>query len=77
MQDDASEDPLTAAKAGAAGNGDLIWKNKMLRPLQELFTTCLTPAHLQACHSTATAALTGDSPSFTYGQRAVAGLTSS
>lgn len=62
MQDDASEDPLTAAKLGAAGNGDLIWKNKMLRPLQELFTTCLTPAQLQVCSSTATARHTGHSP---------------
>ncbi len=46
-QDEAAEDPLTAAKAGAPANFELYWRNKLHRPLSELFATCLSPTALQ------------------------------
>lgn len=46
-QDEAAEDPLTAAKAGSPANYELYWRNKLHRPLSELFATCLTPTALQ------------------------------
>ena len=46
-QDEAAEDPLTAAKAGAPANFELYWRNKLHRPLSELFATCLSPSALQ------------------------------
>jgi len=45
-QDDASEDPLTAAKAGATGAADL-YKHKMIPAIKEVFATCLPSAELQ------------------------------
>lgn len=47
LQDDAAEDPYQAARAGLSPDYDLYWKNKILRPLSELFATCLTPQQLQ------------------------------
>lgn len=46
-QDEAAEDPLTAAKAGSPANYELYWRNKLHRPLSELFATCLSPTALQ------------------------------
>lgn len=50
MQDDASEDPLTAAKAGATGAAELYWKQKMVPSIKEVFATCLSSNELQARH---------------------------
>ena len=47
LQEDAAEDPLAAARAGAAPDLDLYWRNKLQRPLTEVFSTCLSPAQLQ------------------------------
>ncbi len=46
-QDEAAEDPLTAAKAGCAADYELYWQNKLRKPLTEILTTCLTPTALQ------------------------------
>ena len=43
-QDEAAEDPLTAAKAGCAADYELYWQNKLRKPLTEILTTCLSPA---------------------------------
>ena len=46
-QDDAAEDPVTAMQNKAAPNVSLYWQNKVLPPLQEIFTGLLgaeTPA---------------------------------
>ena len=48
LQDDAAEDPYQAAKSGLSPDYDLYWKNKVLKPLTELFATCLTPQQLQS-----------------------------
>lgn len=48
-QDEAAEDPLTAAKAGCAADYELYWQNKLRKPLTEILTTCLSPAALQVC----------------------------
>lgn len=45
-QDEAAEDPLTAVLAGQQANFELYWKNKLLRPLSEMFAVCLNPAQL-------------------------------
>ena len=45
-QDEAAEDPLTAVLAGQQADFELYWKNKMLRPLSEMFAVCLNPAQL-------------------------------
>ena len=47
-QDEAAEDPLTAVLAGQQADFELYWKNKLLRPLSELFAVCLNPAQLHA-----------------------------
>ncbi|KAF8067421.1 POLD1 [Scenedesmus sp. PABB004] len=47
-QDDAAEDPLTAALAGLSPNYSLYWTNKLQAPLKEIFATVLAPAALQA-----------------------------
>lgn len=47
-QDEAAEEPLTAAKQGLVPDLELYWKNKLLRPLSEIFKTCLSPAEMQA-----------------------------
>ncbi|GIL43516.1 hypothetical protein Vafri_1224 [Volvox africanus] len=47
-QDDAAEDPLTAAQRGAAPALELYWRNKLQPPLKEIFSLCLSPAALQA-----------------------------
>ena len=52
-QDEAAEDPLTAAKAGCAADYELYWQNKLRKPLTEILTTCLSPAALQVCLHTA------------------------
>lgn len=46
-QDDAAEDPYTAAKAGLPPAYDLYWRNKMLNPLREIFEAAL-PAGQQS-----------------------------
>ena len=46
-QDEAAEDPLTAARAGCAADYELYWQNKLRKPLTEILTTCLTPTALQ------------------------------
>ena len=48
-QDEAAEDPLTAAKASCAADYELYWQNKLRKPLTEILTTCLSPAALQVC----------------------------
>lgn len=48
LQDDAAEDPLTAARAGAPADYELYWRNKLQRPLMEIFATCLTQTQLQS-----------------------------
>lgn len=45
-QDEAAEDPLTAVLAGQQADFELYWKNKLLRPLSEMFAVCLNPAQL-------------------------------
>ncbi|KAL4424029.1 hypothetical protein ABPG75_001330 [Micractinium tetrahymenae] len=40
-QDDAAEDPLTAAAAGQNADYNLYWQKKMLTPLREIFEACL------------------------------------
>ncbi|DBA67150.1 TPA: hypothetical protein ACH3X2_001471 [Trebouxia sp. C0005] len=45
-QDEAAEDPLTAVLAGQQADFDLYWKNKLLRPLSEMFAVCLNPSQL-------------------------------
>lgn len=47
-QDEAAEDPLTAVLAGQQADFELYWKNKLLRPLSEMFAVCLTPAQLHS-----------------------------
>ena len=49
LQDEAAEDPLVAAKQGAAPDCELYWRNKLLRPLSELFAVCLSQPALQVC----------------------------
>jgi DNA polymerase delta subunit 1 len=48
LQDDAAEDPLVAVHAGLRPDYDLYWKNKIQKPLTELFATCLNPSQLQS-----------------------------
>jgi len=47
LQDDAAEDPLTAALGNRQADCELYWRTKLQKPLQEIFTTCLTPNALQ------------------------------
>ena len=57
-QDEAAEDPLTAAKGGLQADYDLYWRNKLLRPLSEIFACCTSAnavqvlfcAALSRCH---------------------------
>ncbi|GMH36104.1 hypothetical protein BSKO_03972 [Bryopsis sp. KO-2023] len=46
-QDDAAEDPLTALMNGLTPDFHLYWKNKLMRPLTEIFSTCLDSPRLQ------------------------------
>lgn len=46
MQDDASEDPQTAAKAGSTGHSELYFK-KLVPAVKEVFATCLPSSELQ------------------------------
>lgn len=46
-QEDAAEDPLTTATQGLPVNHELIWTNKIRRPLSEIMGTVLSPAQLQ------------------------------
>lgn len=48
LQDEAAEDPLTAALQNRVADTELYWRAKLQRPLQELFATCLSNAALQA-----------------------------
>ncbi|KAG2436758.1 hypothetical protein HXX76_006282 [Chlamydomonas incerta] len=47
-QDEAAEDPLTAALRGAAPALDIYWKNKLQPPLKEVFAPCVSPAAMQS-----------------------------
>ena len=47
-QDDAAEDPLTAVKALAQPDYELYWKNKLQRPLKEMFAVCVSPTQLNS-----------------------------
>ena len=47
-QDEAAEDPLTAVLAGQQADFELYWKNKLLRPLSEMFAVCLSPSQLHS-----------------------------
>ena len=47
-QEEASEEPKTAAKIGAHANYELYFRNKLCAPLSEIFQTCLSPAQVQA-----------------------------
>ena len=46
-QEEASEEPKTAAKMGAHANYELYFRNKLCAPLGEIFQTCLSPAQVQ------------------------------
>ncbi len=46
-QDDAAEDPLTAAKAGCSADYELYWQNKLRKPLAEILATCLSASQIQ------------------------------
>lgn len=46
-QDEAAEDPLTALRMRERPNVLLYWTNKLVRPLTEILTHCLTPQRLQ------------------------------
>jgi DNA polymerase delta subunit 1 len=46
-QEDAAEDPLTAARAGLPLDRELVWRNKLKRPLEELFAPALPQARLR------------------------------
>jgi len=48
LQDDAAEDPYMAVQSGLRPDYDLYWKNKIQKPLTELFATCLNPTQLQS-----------------------------
>ena len=48
-QEEASEEPKTAAKIGAHANYELYFRNKLCAPLSEIFQTCLSPAQVQVC----------------------------
>lgn len=48
-QDDASEDPATAARSGARADYLLYWNNKLVRPLSEMLGHCMPPARVQVC----------------------------
>ena len=52
LQDEAAEDPLTAALEHRMADSELYWKNKLQRPLQEVFATCLSPSALQVHYDT-------------------------
>ena len=61
LQDEAAEDPLTAALGNRMADCELYWRAKLQRPLQEVFATCLSHAALQVilparshCDSSAT-----------------------
>lgn len=45
-QDEAAEHPLTAVLAGQQADFELYWKNKLLKPLSEMFAVCLNPSQL-------------------------------
>ncbi|KAL6767178.1 hypothetical protein ACKKBG_A38930 [Auxenochlorella protothecoides x Auxenochlorella symbiontica] len=47
-QDDAAEDPATAARSGARADYLLYWNNKLVRPLSEMLGHCMPPARVQA-----------------------------
>lgn len=47
LQDEAAEDPLTAALDNRTADSELYWKNKLATPLKEVFATCLQPQALQ------------------------------
>ena len=47
LQDEAAEDPLTAALGNRMADCELYWRAKLQRPLQEVFATCLSHAALQ------------------------------
>ena len=49
LQEEASEEPKTAAKTGAHANYELYFRNKLCAPLSEIFQTCMSPAQVQAC----------------------------
>ena len=46
-QDEAAEEPLTAGLDSLTPDYELYWKNKLLKPLQEIFATCLTISEQQ------------------------------
>jgi len=48
LQDEAAEDPYMAVQSGLRPDYDLYWKNKIQKPLTELFATCLNPTQLQS-----------------------------
>lgn len=56
LQDEAAEDPLTAAMEQRAANWELYWRAKLQRPLQEVFATCLSTTALQVRLSPASTA---------------------
>lgn len=46
-QDEAAEDPLTAGLENLTPDYELYWRNKLLKPLQEIFATCLSISEQQ------------------------------
>ena len=47
LQDDAAEDPLLAAKHNIGPDFELYWKNKLQKPLIELFAPCVSSQQLK------------------------------
>lgn len=48
LQDEAAEDPLTAAQSALPPNLELYWRNKLQAPLTEILDKVLNPSQLQA-----------------------------
>lgn len=48
LQDDAAEDPLFASQLGLTPNYELYLRNKLMPPLTEVLSVCVSPATLQA-----------------------------
>ena len=63
-QDEAAEDPLTAGLQSLSPDYELYWRNKLMKPLQEIFATCLSISEQQV-------GLSVEAPSRPYMSRAI------
>ena len=50
-QDESAEDPVVVLKNGLQPDLQLYWRNKLMRPLSEIFSTCLDQSQLQVTFS--------------------------